>query len=206
MEGERKTHSSNYSSLKPSTTPLQYPSSSCLHAPHICSALPPQITSLIFTFTDGSIQIFVNTVDNVLLLPSSVPSRLSACGWDIFEVKLLKEVGHSSPPSLLPFPGIQIPNHVALPTSMYSPAPPSLKSLSSQVQLTYWFLCLHKVCPLEIKGNSQLWFILIYPATHFELNHYSCRTWRDLQSSCSPSLPQAMISCPDLHHSWQVCV
>lgn len=62
------------------TTPSQPPSSSCLHSSHICSALPPQMTSLIFIFRDGSIQEFVNTVDNMLLLPSSVPSRLSACG------------------------------------------------------------------------------------------------------------------------------
>lgn len=182
------------------TTPLQPPSSSCLHSPHICSALPPQMTSLIFIFRDGSIQEFVNTVDNVLLLPSSVPSRLSACVWDVFKVKLL-EVGHSSPPSLLPFPGIQFPNHFALPTQMYSPIPPPLKSLSSQVQLTYQFLCLHKVCPLEIKGSSQLWFILIYPTTQFELNniaiglegtlrahvvHLCPKRWSAVQTSITP--------------------
>lgn len=101
FEGKRKASFSNYSCLKILTTPLQPHSSSCLHSPHICSAVPPQMISLIFVFRDGSIQKFVNTVDNVLLLPSSVLSRFSACGWDIFKVKVLKIVARSSPPGLL---------------------------------------------------------------------------------------------------------
>lgn len=176
FQGEKKAPFSNSSCLKILTTPLQPHSSSCLYSPHICSAVPPQTISLIFVFRDGSIQKFVNTVDYVLLLPSSVPSRFSACGWDIFKVKFLKIVAHSFPPGLLSFPRMQITNHFGEPAWMYylnalcCSSSFKVSNFPSPADLLFSLLA-KKNYTLEIKGNSHSWFILIYLTTLSELKH-----------------------------------